>query len=410
MSGSVNDREGNQRLHFPHVKSQVDLEKNIVAPLKGLYRYRKPEQAITAGNLRSVTHQLRCTVEPPVTFFNAANNFCDVVVRKDIHYINALDVILELKNTDACDDSFDSLPHNLFTHYEVRKASEVIQTVTDLEQTMHTVIYRDPWEHERHQLSTWYDASAHGVDSTTVLPAGQKVRVRVRIYCNLTACGIPVAVCKDQLSIRFYSQVASNVLATGDIELTNFQVLAHEIRGDLATLRSVCSPNVDWRFLDHKHQEKDIALTSGQTAEFQLTNFSEADLCSHMWLFVRNQSLAGANRDDILDNVVDSVWLEDESGHNMTNGIQFLGEDLLNIYYPDKFNNRASETHGLYLIFCPSLDPMGDYKRGLMTGAQPLLRNMVLKVKSAVTGTRKLTVVALCHKHLRIQNGELIIT
>ena len=410
MSGSVSERQGNQRLHFPHVKSLVDLEKTVTPVFNNLYRFKRPEHAVTSGNLRHVIHELQPKVSPAGTFFNSVNQFVDVDIPKHLHYLDQLDVNLVITNNDAMADSFSSLPSNLFSRIEVRVGSDIKQTVTDLEQWFDQVVYPDPWEQIRHQAARVYSAEDYGVDTSVEIAIGADSNtIRVPINTFLTKCGIPPAICDDQITLRFYSQVASNVLGTGDVTLKTFNVHARELRGNDDTLRTVARPHLDWRFLDAKHEEKVLSLTNGSTTTWVLNNFSEDDLCSHMWVVVRNSSLAGANRDTMLSNVVSRMWLEDESGQNITNGIQWAGDDLLAQIYPDKFTNTAYLSHGLYLIFCPATDPVADSREGAVSGAQALSRNIKLRITSAATGNYTCTVLAMCHRHARISGGKATI-
>ncbi|EDQ91594.1 uncharacterized protein MONBRDRAFT_23653 [Monosiga brevicollis MX1] len=371
---------------------------------------KRPEHAVTAGSLRHVIHELQPKVAPPATFFNSVNQYIDVDLPKHIHYVNQTDLHLVLTNNDMAGDNFNSMPSNLFSRIDIRVGNEIKQTVTDLEQWMDAVIYKDPWEHERHQEAKVYDAANYAVDSTAVFGAlSDSPTIRIPITSLLTQCGIPLATCDEQVTLRFYSQVASNVLNTGNIALKEFKFMLREIRGDDSALQQISKPNLDWRFLEPKHEEKTLSLTDGSTTTWVLNNFSPDDLCSHMWVFVRNTNLAGANRDTMLSDVIDRIWLEDESGHNLTNGIQWKAPELLAINYPDNFNNTASQSHGLYLVYCPATDPQADYREGVMSGAQPLVRNMKLRITAQATGNYNCTVVAMCYKHCRVQGGQLIV-
>lgn len=408
MSGSVSEQQGNHRLHFPHLKGLVDLEKNVAHAFKGLYRWRRPEHAVTTGNLRHVVHPLTPSPPAPANFFTTANQQTDIVLPTHLHYVDQIDVHLVLTNTSGVSaETFESKPSNLYSRIEVRKGSAIIQTVEDLDQFVDTVIYRDPWETDRHVDSTMIDK--FGVNTmTSIAPGADSNTIRIRIPTVLTRCGIPLAAAKDKYSIRFYSQAASNVMQYGNVSLKEFKVMVREVRGDERQLQSLAQPHLDWRFLEPKYSEKSgESLTSGSTTTIELTNFSPDDLCSHMWVFVRNSSLAGANRDDMLSNVVDAIWLTNESGHNLTNGIQWKGDDLLKIVYPDKFQNTASVNHGVYLIYCPAIDPVSDYRDGTMSGAQALSSKMKLHITSKTTGTYNITAVAMVHKHARLDRGDL---
>eukprot|EP00035_Acanthoeca_spectabilis_P018603 m.396645 g.396645 ORF g.396645 m.396645 type:complete len:148 (+) comp16772_c1_seq50:1834-2277(+) len=146
---------------------------------------------------------------------------------------------------------------------------------------------------------------------------------------------------------------------------------------------------MDYRYLQPKIEEKSITLVSGSTVKTILQNFSESDLCSHMWVLIRANSHTGLAQDNYLT-IGTNVW-------------------LLDFIYPDKFQNNANTAHGLYLPFCPSHDPVADFKSGAQTGVQPLSRNMKLCITSSSSATYYVTVIAMCPRHVRVENGELSI-
>jgi hypothetical protein len=129
-------------------------------------------------------------------------------------------------------------------------------------------------------------------------------------------------------------------------------------------------------------------------------------LCSHLWVLIRSSTPTGLAQDDYLK-IATKVWLEDEAGQNVTNGIQWQGEDLLNFVFADKFKNNAKSAHGLYLPLCPSQDPVSDYNTGSQTGVQPLSRNMKLCIESSNSDTYYVSVIAMCQKHVRIEGGHM---
>ena len=405
---SVNDRQGNTRLHFPHLKSLVDLEKSVTPALKGLYRFRQPEQAVTAGTLRHVIHELVPHPSTPTTFLDTVNQFTDVPFPDTLHPLDQVDVHLVLQG-GVGDTTFNSMPSNLFSRIEVHVGGQVKQTITDLDQWMDRVLYQDPWEHARHAVSTLYDADSAGVDTgyeIGVMEASDLIRIPISSY--LTKCGVSPATCKDEVKLRFYSQVSTNVLSQA-VTVKDLKIKAREVRGDDAALQAISQPHLDARFLQSSIEEKTWSFTAGAEINWTLNNFSKDHLCSHMWLFIRDADLSGAKRDKMHNDKISAAWLEDQSNQNMTNGIQAKAQELLYINYPDKFTSTANNKQGVYLIYCPATDPVSDYRNGTMSGAQPLVENMKLKIKAAATGSFHCTVVAMCHKHFRAQKGEHLI-
>jgi hypothetical protein len=181
-----------------------------------------------------------------------------------------------------------------------------------------------------------------------------------------------------------------------------------EYRGSDSALAAVAGNNLDWRYLKGRLHEETVTLSSGNEAMVKLSNFSESDLCSHIWVFVRTADLSADGRDDMLS-CITSAWIEDEGGKNIANGLRPTGDELLRMNYADKFPNLANSVHGAYLVFSPAADPFNDYRNGTMSGAQPLSKNMQLKFIPNVSGSHVISVVAMNHKHVRLQNADVTI-
>jgi hypothetical protein len=193
-----------------------------------------------------------------------------------------------------------------------------------------------------------------------------------------------------------------------DVDLLDVKVYAREKRRLKQQLDSAISSNLDWRYLEPKIEEHKVELTSGQTMDKFLTNFSDNDLASHVWVLFRTNSLDGSAKDNYLSNVVSTLWFEDNDGNTLTNGINWTSTDLLNRIYPEKLRNLAKDYHGLYMPICAASDPVSDYKEGTMTGAFPLQRNMRVRGLSSVTGTYTMTVIAMCHRRVQLANGQIV--
>jgi hypothetical protein len=379
--------------------------------MNGLLKYASPEQAVTNGHMRHVVHELQPRRTPQTDFFNGTNNFVDVELPQDLHYIDKMDLHMDLKNADSSDTSFNNLVSNLFSRVEVRVGSEIKETVTDIEQWIAQVPYQDYWALDRKQEQEYVSPSTYkvGIDNAAFIIGDTETEsARIPLRCFVNACGVPSSAVQEPIVLRFYSQDAGNVITNDtDFQLTDFKLLVRERRVLDKDMTRAVSSNMDWRYVQPKLEERSIALTDGTTTRTVLNNFNPDDLCSHMWVLIRASSHTGAAQDNYLTNVASKIYLEDESGQNLTNGIQWKGTDLLHKVYPDKFDNKAKAYHGLYLPLCPSEDPGKDYKEGSQTGVVPLSRNMKLCIESSATGTYFVSVIAMCARHVRTEGGKV---
>lgn len=406
---STHVNESQNAMHTAHLRGAVNYDTLTIPVGGGLFRYPIPDQAATAGYQRHVIHQLQPAVAPATTFFGGTNQYVDIAIPDDLDAVDKMDITLDLTNADASATAFNGVVSNLFSHYEIRNGAQILETVPDVEAWISQVVYTDPWEATRMETSSKIDPSTFKVDWT--IPASTTAStVRVPLRNVITQCQIPTAALNSPLSIRLYSQNASNVITN----TTNFQLttlgceLREKRRLDRQIPQAGVARNLDYRYLKPKLEERAIALTSGSTVRTILQNFSESDLCSHLIVLIRTNAHTGLAQDDYLS-IATQVWLEDEAGQNITNGIQWYGEDLLNFVYPDKFQNNAKSVHGIYIPFCPSQDPVGDFKKGLQTGVQALSSNMKLCINSSSSATYYVTVAAMCPRHVRVENGQITI-
>ena len=395
-------------LHVLHYSGSVNLDNLVVPAANGLLRFQNPDQAVVSGYRRQVVHDIIPATAPQANFFSATNTHFDVELPEHLDSINQAELHLILKNNDSSLTTFTSVPSNLISRFEVRIGSEVKETITDIEMWVSQVPYTDPLQLIRQETSTKLDPATFKVDFA-IAAATTATNIRINLPCVLTRCGIPTAGFRSPVTLRFYSQTATSVVSNAtDFQLTSTFVRLYESRRRNDQLARAIRTPMDWRYLQSKIEEKSIVFASGTVIKTTLQNYSETDLCSHMWVLIRANSLAGTARDAYLS-VVTNMWLEDEAGNNLTNGIQWKGTDLLNFNYPDKFTNNANSAHGLYLVFCPSRDPVADFKTGAQTGVQPLTKNMRLCINPSATATYNVTVVAMCQRHTRTENGQLSI-
>jgi hypothetical protein len=379
--------------------------------MKGLLKFPNPEHAVTNGYKRHVIHELQPRRVPQTDFYSGTNNFVDVELPMDMHEIDKIDLHQNITNSDTADTSFNNAVSNLVSRMEVRVGSEIKETVTDIEQWISQVPYQDPWALDRLQDvekidPTTYKAGANGSLFEIATTASALVRTPIRCFVN--AAGVPTSAINDQVTLRFYSQNATNVISNAtDFDLDDFKLHVRELRSLDQDMSRKVNSNLDWRYLQPKIEERSIALTNGTVTKTTLNNYNADDLCSHLWVLVRTSSHTGTAQDDYLTGAVSKVWLEDEAGQNITNGIQWTSADLLDKVYPDKFANKAKDYHGLYLPLCPSQDPAADYNKGAQTGVMTLSRNMKLCLEGAATATRFVSVIAMCQRHIRAENGKV---
>lgn len=417
---STNVKQSMNKLHFPHLKGAVNRDQQMYAVAGGIMKYFDPEQAITNGYRRHVIHELQPRRDPPSDFFSGTNNFIDVELPQDLHYVDKMDLHIELRNNHATETlAFTNFVSNLISRIEVRVGAEIKETITDIESWISQVPYESPWELDRHASNQYKASGGLGVDTSNRTAATDFPKdIRIPLRNVISQCKIPTAAIDDQVTFRFYSQNAANCVgATGSLTLNNLRLHLREKRSLDVQLAGQATGNLDWRYLQPKLEEKSVTFAaSGNTTKVVLNNFTEDDFCSHLWVLIRSSSHNDAAQDDYLKDVVSKLYLEDEAGQNITNGVQWTSDQLLDQLYADKFENTAggvgTDSKGLYIPLCPSENPAADYKKGGQHGSQPLSRNMRLCIVPTGTGggnTYFVSVVAMCHRHVRTENGQLTI-
>jgi len=402
-----------QPVHKPHYQSVVNFDNLLVPAMNGLIKYRNSDHAVTNGHMHHVTRELQPKLSPGPDFFGKSNNFIDVELPQDMHYLDNIDLLFEFTNKSTAGGSnlpvvFENMVSNLFSKIEVRVNSETIETITDLESYFGQLPYHKFTTLGKKEDTDKIDSGNFEVDFSIPVASTSSVRVPMRNVLN--TCTIPTVGIDGQVTLRFHSQVASQVVdEPSELALTGFKIHARENRVLDSQMAQALSSNIDWRYLQPKLEEKTVALTTA-TVKTVLNNYTADDLCSHMWVLLRASNPTGVAKDKYLTDVIDRLWLEDENGVNISDGIQWSQNDLTRRYL-DKFNNSGVEKQGLYLALCPASDPPADYNKGSQTGVTTLSRNIKVctQTYAGKAGTYYMSVVAMCHKHVRLADGRLTI-
>jgi hypothetical protein len=400
-------KSGN-RHHAIHYRGVADLERDVTTFGKdAVFRYKNADHAVVTGTLRHVEHKVTPDKAIASTYFQTANQTLDYELPRT-HWLDGEELRLDITNISVSGQTLESIPSNCFSRREYYYGSEIRETVTRLDDWMDQVIYKTPEEQAKLATSTQVSAS-------TFLSAGAAAAetafstIRIPLRSHLSHCAVPTALVNKDISVKFYSGLDTEILSGPDgFSAQGCDLHVKEFRGSEGALVASAGRNLDWRYLKGKLQEETVTLTSGNETSIKLSNFSESDLCSHMWLFIRTADLSQDGRDDMLS-CVTQAWVEDEGGQNIANGLRPSGDHLLRMTYPDKFLNIANSVHGLYLVHCPAANPFEDYRNGTMSGAQPLSKNMVLKFVPNVSGSHVVSVVSMNHQHVRWQNGDVTI-
>lgn len=407
------------RKNIVHEQSLVDYQ-TVAQPL-GPYNFKRPEQAVSQAGLKHTWHEVQSVTTIPSTVFASANNYTDFIVPAHMQYIDSKYFEVTLTNGGAENDGDAVLacgPCFLFSRIEVRVNGDILQTKRDVEVKLDHLMYHDKHYLERHEASSGYDPTSFVVDTTygTIADNSGTKTYRVKFSTFLDQCGIPIRLCKDQIVLRFYSQNLANILTSGsasiagNVTCTSFKLYMREIEGDEKKLMKLGQKPLDWRFLDVKHEQANVALTSGATTRYITNNFDETDLVSHVAVTVRSTTQTTTGPERFLDSL-SSVWFENQSGQNLHNGIQWTNTRLLQQEYPSKFPNLMSQTtYGtVYLPMIPSEDPVKAHEDGVVLGADKLCRNMKVCMTPNESATREIQVLAHVYKHVRLNGGKLTV-
>ena len=193
---------------MPLLQGAVNRDSLVIPVARGLLRYPNPEHAVTSGYQRHVIHELQPRRAAPTTFFGGTNNFIDIELPQDLHYVDKMDVHLDLKNNDAADTSFNNIPSNLFSRVELRIGSEIKETITDIEAWTHQIPYSSPWELDKQEVSTKTASDTYKVDFDIAATTTAST-IRVPLRNVISQCAIPTAAISDQVTVRLYSQNAT---------------------------------------------------------------------------------------------------------------------------------------------------------------------------------------------------------
>lgn len=401
----------NSQKNTAHQSSAIDVEKMVTPVLGGLYNWKKPEQAISSGNTNHTWHEISPITSVSSTVFNGNNNFVDFHVPAHLKYLDRMYFEITLANGSSDTNCvFASAPCNLISRCEVRNNGNIKDTRIDRDSFLNHVLYKDIHELQRQEVNSAIDPTSYALDTTygTVAFGGSRTW-RISLKCVLN--GLPVSIINEQVVVRCYSQNVSNLLASGtasDLTCSSFKLYIQELDCSDSKLKQLSMKNLDFRCVVPKHETFQLSLSSGSTASHTLTNFSESDLYSHIVVMIQSTTQTGANIDQALDNA-SSIWLEDQSGQSLTNGIQWTNTQLLYDVYPEKFPNLLSQTSNkaVYVIDCPSEDPVGAYHKGTVQGAKTAKRNMKLMITASATATRIVDVIMYTYKHVRIEKGQM---
>ena len=394
-----------------HLVSSTDPVTYTQSVMK--YNFKRPEQSISLADCMHQWHEIQSVTTVSSTVFNSANNFVDFNLPKHLHMLDKLYAQITLANASADTDYvFASLISDLIARMEVRAGSKILETITALNTLLDQVVYRDSWEIEKFTPSNDVSKSTFAPASTyNTVAFGTSRTYRIPLRCFLNALGIPLVLLKNQIVLRFYSQYIDNLKTSGttsDMTCTEFKLYTRELKCSDSKIAKLGMKHLDYRYVMPTLEQASIALTSGSTAKYITNNFDQNDLASHVFVIIQNTTQTGANLDQFLDNV-SSIWLEDQSGQSMSNGIQWTNTQLLYDIYPSKFPNLLSQASNkaIYAVAVPSQDPVSDYKTGTCNGALALAKNMKLAITANTSATRLVSIIAMVYKHIRVQNNEV---
>jgi hypothetical protein len=191
----------------------------------------------------------------------------------------------EVTLANASDDTdcvMASTPFKLFSSIELLVGGKSIFTIRDKDLLEAYLFNHDLHEMTRREASTAVDPATFAVDTGYgTIAYGESRTWRIPFNLILDQAGIPRCLIKQKVQVRFNSQNLSNLLASGsaaDLTCTNFRLFVRELDANEGKLNELAKKSLDWRVVIPKHDEGDLALTSGSTHKYKCTNFDEGDL------------------------------------------------------------------------------------------------------------------------------------
>jgi hypothetical protein len=400
------------RKNLPHIASALNVLEPI-SILNGLFKFQHKEQAYNLPCSHRY-HQIQPITTVAPTAFTNTNYFFDFNVPMNVDMIDDEVLVFTLLNSSSMGtwSPNASVPF-WFQRIELRLNNTIIETLRDVQLYLENTIYLDDFERQKNQPMIGLDANKYKVDASgcEISALGTKT-FRLRLNSLLTKCTPFVRSIRGQIVVRVYPQAInafSNSSANSSIQLQTPMLLLRECeltQDGRNKMNLIHRSNVDYRFLDVTHEQAVVSLTSGSVYKYVTNNFHNS-IYSHVVVLTRVANPTLSQLESFVEHL--SIYFEDVSSTNLSNGIQWLSDDLKQVVYQSHFPNTMTQKPDMnvYVPLLASLDPVEANKKGVNNGWEVLPRNAKVCINTTATGASQLDIVCYEYRHMRIENGEL---
>lgn len=345
----------------------------------------------------------------------SSSNFMDFRLPQHVHVLDKMTLYMTLANAHASNAYDSDLPTEFWVRrIEVRQKGEVLQTLESLDMYLRHSVFKNEEELVHQEARNGLDATTYQADATvlTVAAASSKT-YSLDIESLITDCQLYMRGIQSEITVRIYLENIDNF--SDDAERANITLSSAKLRlreqyyspPDQARLDKKYAGDVDHRYCDAVIETRTETLTGSSNNKIITQNY-DGELAAVTFVVVRDMSDIDQNSDAFVD--CTNIHFEDQSGHNLNNGIVWSTKDLRDYVYPQYFENdmTTSGTNKHVFAFVHCLDPVSAVKKGINTGYVVLQRNHRVVINPASTlSSHTIDLVSYCYKHLRCSNGVL---
>jgi hypothetical protein len=363
------------RKNLIHTIPTVDPHAFVQIGPKGLFNL-KANQAINL-NVQSRFHD----VNPPTTptTFTSAS-YMDFKIPQTLDILDKITLFLTLANAHATTDWEADLPTEFWVRrVEVRQQGEVIGApLTPLDLYLRHTAFKT-FEELQHQKDRNGLDSATYQDNAAALTVGalSSATFSLDLETCLDQSQILISGLRHEISIRVYLENIANFSDNGgnaDITLTEAKMRLREQFypvQDVQRIREKYNGDVDHRYCEALIEQRTETLTGGTNNKL-ITQTFDGELSAVTFVVIRNMSDIDANSHTFIQCA--NIHFEDQSNHNLNNGIVYTDADLRNYVYPMYFNNNMSISTGNKYVYpiVHCVDPIAAIKKGQQSGYQVL--------------------------------------
>ena len=377
---------------------------------KGLYNL-KSNQAVNL-NVQSRFHDINPQTTPS-TFSSA--NFMDYKIPQNVQVLDKITLYFTIANADATNAWEADLSTEFWTRrIEVRQAGEVLQTIEPLDSYLRHTTLKNEEELEHQEARNGLDAVTYKDDATTLtVDAASGGTYSLDVETLLDQTQMLISGLRHEITIRVYLEnIAnfSNSAENADITLSSSKMRLREqfyTEQEEQQMKQRYNGDVDHRFCDALIETRTETLTGSTNNKIITQNFDN-ELSAVTFVVIRDMSAIEDNSHTFIK--CENIHFEDQSGHNLNNGVVWSDADLRNYVYPMYFPNNMSISSGnLYIYpFVHCVDPVASIKKGVNSGYDVLKRNhrVVLNPSSTLT-SHQIDIVNYVYRHARVSQGVI---